>query len=299
MINRASIEQHMRTLQDAICSGLESADGKGSFIEQTWQRLGGGGGRTRAIEGEKIVKGGVNFSAVHGQLPAETMQYMKVSSADFFATGVSIVLHPFNPWSPIIHMNVRYFEAGDSWWFGGGIDLSPHYIIPEDARWFHEQLKKVCDKHHPSFYDAYKKWSDEYFFLKHRGEARGVSGIFFDRLNDQNTPLSKEELLAFVMDVGGAFAPIYTELLHRNHTKPYTQTNLDWQAARRSRYVEFNLIWDAGTKFGLETGGRTESILMSMPPVASWVHPTVLEGSPEHFTQQHLTKGIDWLNYSV
>lgn len=297
MLNKENISDYFKKLQDSICSQLEKGDGQGAFQEDLWTREGGGGGRSRVINGQHIVKGGVNFSAVHGDMPEKISQALKIDSGSFFATGVSIVLHPANPWVPIIHMNVRYFEMNNGmWWFGGGIDLTPHYIIKEEARFFHQQLKAVCDRHHPDFYPRFKKWADDYFFLKHRDETRGIGGIFFDRLNEREG-LSKEELFAFVKEVGEAFAPIYLALLEKNKDKSFSESEKKWQLLRRGRYVEFNLVWDKGTKFGLDTNGRTESILMSMPPHADWVYNYLPEpGSREEETLSLLRKDIDWCN---
>lgn len=294
---RTTVETFFRHLQNDICAQLEAADGHGRFRQDVWERPGGGGGQTRVLQGRKIEKGGVNFSAVYGQLTARAAQALQIGDdRNFYATGVSIVLHPENPHVPIIHMNVRYFETdGGRWWFGGGIDLTPHYVVEEDARWFHAQLKAVCDRHHPDYYARFKPWADEYFYLPHRQETRGIGGVFFDRLAEQE-PLERAALFAFVQDVGRAFAPTYTELLLRNADRPYNAAEQEWQRLRRGRYVEFNLVWDRGTKFGLETDGRTESILMSLPPLAAWTYdyePT--PGSREEQTLALLRKGIDWL----
>lgn len=297
MEQKEAIAEWFRGLQDRICQALEQADGKGRFREDRWEREGGGGGRSRVIEsGDVIEKGGVNFSAVHGTPPERMLQALKLERADFFATGVSIVMHPRSPMVPIIHMNVRYFEMTNGvYWFGGGIDLTPHYIDREDARYFHNELKTVCDKHHSSYYPEFKRWADDYFFLKHRDETRGIGGIFFDRLSDTDT-LTKADRWAFVQEVGELFAPIYVHLMQKNRKLDYGQTEQDWQRLRRGRYVEFNLVWDKGTKFGLDTGGRTESILMSLPPQADWRYNYTPEaGSPEHQTLTQLKKGIDWI----
>ncbi|MEM6965271.1 MAG: oxygen-dependent coproporphyrinogen oxidase [Bacteroidota bacterium] len=296
MIDKPSITSFFRALQDDICSQLENADGVGKFIEDQWERDGGGGGRSRIIEGQHIEKGGVNFSAVHGALPEKIAAALKIESADFFATGVSIVLHPKNPMVPIIHMNVRYFEMSTgTWWFGGGIDVTPHYIDKADAQFFHQYLKKVCDRHHDAYYPKFKKWADEYFFIKHRNETRGIGGIFFDRLSSQDE-FDKEQRFAFVQDVGNAFCPIYLELLHRSKNKTFTEQQKAWQYLRRGRYVEFNLVWDKGTKFGLDTNGRTESILMSLPPMANWKYNhQPAEDSEEAKTLSLLRQGIDWI----
>ncbi|MEM1136732.1 MAG: oxygen-dependent coproporphyrinogen oxidase [Bacteroidota bacterium] len=288
-------------LQQKICKALEDADGKGKFIEDLWEREGGGGGRSRAIEnGLVIEKGGVNFSAVHGKMPEKISKALKVPQGNFLATGVSIVLHPHNPMVPIIHMNVRYFEVkGESGektsWFGGGIDLTPHYIDDADAQYFHTQLKEVCDKYDPTYYPKFKTWADDYFYLKHRKETRGVGGIFFDRLSEDEAH-SFENRFHFVQAVGSIFAPIYTYFMQKNKDLPFNEKHKSWQMLRRGRYVEFNLVWDKGTKFGLDTDGRTESILMSLPPVANWKYNHQVEkGSREEATIQKLKKGINWV----
>jgi len=296
MLNKEQIADYFRGLQDNICQALEAADGQGAFQEDNWNREAGGGGRSRAITGQHIAKGGVNFSAVHGPMPEKITHALKVDEGHFFATGVSIVLHPHNPWVPIIHMNVRYFEMDNGlWWFGGGIDLTPHYINLEEAAFFHQQLKSVCDRHHPDYYPKFKKWADDYFYLKHRKETRGIGGIFFDRLSETEG-FSKTSRFNFVKDVGEAFAPIYVKLLNDNKYRPFSEKEKKWQLLRRGRYVEFNLVWDKGTKFGLDTDGRTESILMSMPPEANWLynyHPA--EGSLESHTLKMLKKSVNWL----
>ena len=290
------IAERFRQLQDDICRRLEAADGGGRFTEDNWTRSEGGGGRSRVIEGTAIEKGGVMFSAVHGPLPESVAKNMQLPPTDFFATGVSIVLHPHSPMAPIIHMNVRYFETGAGrWWFGGGIDLTPHYVVPEDARLFHERLKAVCDRFDARFYPDFKRQADDYFFLRHRNETRGVGGIFFDYL-DEKTGFSQENLFDFVIAVGETFAPAYTELLRRAADRPWSEREKRWQMLRRGRYVEFNLVWDRGTKFGLETNGRVESILMSMPPAAHWAYNYQPEpGSAEAQTLAWLRKGVDWL----
>lgn len=298
MLFREKVANEYKIIQDEICSALEAADLGSHFEEELWEREGGGGGRTRVFQnGYVIEKGGVNFSAVHGKLPESVKKAFNVKSDEFFATGVSIVLHPINPYVPIIHMNIRYFEMDDDTrWFGGGIDLTPHYVIDTDARYFHHLLKNTCDKYDTSFYPQFKKQADDYFYIKHREETRGIGGIFYDRLKPANTKLSYEQLLEFSLDVGRTFAPIYTELIDRNRDQTYTEQEQEWQYVRRSRYAEFNLVYDSGTKFGLETNGRIESILMSLPPMAKWIynfHPS--ENSPEAYTTSKLIKGIDWV----
>lgn len=332
MPTKEEITSWFKTLQDNICKALEQEDGKGKFEEENWTREEGGGGRTRIIQhGNVIEKGGVNFSAVYGLLPdnifsstlntslTSNIHRQPESARDqqpttsnqqpitFYATGVSIVLHPANPMTPIIHMNVRYFEMSNGiWWFGGGIDLTPHYIDEADAVFFHSTLKEVCDKHNTEYYPKYKKWADDYFYIPHRNETRGIGGIFFDKLTNNQQPTTNvtlsevegnnQQLFTFIQDVGNAFAPIYTSLMKKNKNKPFTEANKQWQLLRRGRYVEFNLVYDKGTKFGLETNGRTESILMSLPETAGWTYNhQPLPGSPEAKTLALLKKDIDWL----
>ncbi|MEM9919761.1 MAG: oxygen-dependent coproporphyrinogen oxidase [Bacteroidota bacterium] len=289
-MNKESIAEYFQSLQDDICRQLEIADTEGKFQEDRWERPGGGGGRSRVILGKHIEKGGVNFSAVHGALPAKIASALQLESANFFASGVSIVLHPLNPWAPIIHMNVRYFEMSNgTWWFGGGIDLTPHYIDREDIDFFHGQLKAVCDAHHVDYYPEFSQWADRYFYLKHRKETRGIGGIFFDRLSGKDG-FSIKDRFQFVKAVGESFAPIYVKLLDKHKDRDYGEREKKWQLYRRGRYVEFNLVWDKGTKFGLDTDGRTESILMSMPPLARWEYDFQAEpGSLEAETLQYLT----------
>ncbi|MEY5068919.1 MAG: hypothetical protein RLZ47_781, partial [Bacteroidota bacterium] len=242
-------------------------------------------------------KGGVNFPAVEGKLPEPVKKAFKVDADDFFATGVSIVIHPNHPWVPIIHMNIRYFEMNEKVrWFGGGIDLTPHYVIPEDATFFHQSLKNVCDHFHTDFYQRFKLWADEYFYIKHRQETRGVGGVFYDRLNPDSAGITWEEIFNFSKELGRSFVPIYSEIVNRNRNKSFTQEEKDWQYQRRSRYAEFNLVYDAGTKFGLETNGRIESILMSLPPQANWVYDFKPQaGSLEEQTLNFLKMGINWV----
>lgn len=297
MATRETITSWFKELQDSICEALETADGTGQFREDAWERPGGGGGRSRVLQsGAVIEKGGVNFSAVHGEMPERIREALSMTGTSFYATGVSIVLHPQNPWVPIIHMNTRYFEMDDgTHWFGGGIDLTPHYIVPEQAAWFHEQVKAVCDTYHTDLYPEYKEWADRYFYIEHRQETRGIGGIFFDRL--QEVPWGdKQAIFSFVQDVGRAFAPTYVQLMQENRYKPYSEREKQWQLLRRGRYVEFNLVYDKGTKFGLQTAGRIESILMSLPQHASWEYDyQPEEGSPEAQTLAQLKKGVDWL----
>jgi coproporphyrinogen III oxidase len=234
---------------------------------------------------------------VHGKLPEAVKKAFKVENDDFFATGVSIVMHPENPFVPIVHMNIRYFEMDENTrWFGGGIDLTPHYVIPTDARFFHHRLKQTCDSFDATFYPKFKAQADDYFFIKHREETRGVGGIFYDRLKPENTNLDFNKLLDFSLSVGDTFLPVYTELIERNRDKEFTAQEKEWQYLRRSRYAEFNLVYDAGTKFGLETNGRIESILMSLPPTAKWnYNPQIKAESEEENTLNLLKKGINWV----
>jgi coproporphyrinogen III oxidase len=295
---KEEITDWFKSLQDDICMELEAADGKSKFIEDNWIREEGGGGRTRIIQhGNVIEKGGVLFSAVYGPVPDFLTKENAVQdkSLTFYATGVSIVIHPSNPMVPIIHMNVRYFEMSNGvWWFGGGIDLTPHYVVEEDARFFHSALKTACDKHDPSFYSQFKKWADDYFFIDHRKETRGIGGIFFDKLSGTGT-ISKRQRFDFVKEIGNTFAPVYTSLMKKNASQIFSAENKQWQLLRRGRYVEFNLVYDKGTRFGLETNGRTESILMSLPETAGWQYNhTPLKNSPEELTLSFLKKGINW-----
>ena len=296
---KTEISTKFKKLQDQICLGLEKINISSKFSEDLWERPGGGGGRSRILsEGKVIQKGGVNFSEVSGPTPEAILKSLDLPTSDFYATGVSIVIHPVNPWVPIIHMNVRYFEMSDgTYWFGGGIDLTPHYVIESDAIFFHKQLKEICDQHDSGYYAQFKKWADDYFFIKHRNETRGIGGIFFDRLSSQEAN-EKEQLWQFVLSLGNGFLPIYTELISRNRDRPFTKAQQDWQYLRRGRYVEFNLVLDKGTKFGLDTDGRTESILMSLPPFVSWEynHQPKKE-SPEAKTLAYLVKDIDWVNH--
>lgn len=297
MVNKEEVAEWFRGLQDRICKAIEDADGSGKFIEDKWTRAEGGGGRTRVMQhGTVLEKGGVAFSAVHGPTPDNILQAFGLNKADFFATGVSIVLHPNNPMVPIIHMNVRYFEMTDgTCWFGGGIDLTPHYIVDEDARHFHSELQKTCDRFHPSYYTEFRNWADDYFFIKHRNETRGIGGIFFDKLQARDG-FTMEDRFEFVKAVGETFAPVYTHFMKKNKDLPYSEEQKKWQMLRRGRYVEFNLVYDKGTKFGLDTGGRIESILMSLPEAAGWFYNYApAHNSPEERTLSLLRKGIHWV----
>lgn len=266
---RERAQEYFRELQDRICTALEAADGGTRFREDRWEREGGGGGRTRVIEnGAVFEKGGVNFSSVHGELPPAFASRIELGSGNtFFATGVSLVLHPHNPHVPTVHANFRYLEKGNAAWFGGGTDLTPYYPVREDVVHFHRTVKDACDRHDAGYYPRFKKWCDEYFLIRHRGETRGVGGIFFDYLQGD-----MEALFAFVRDLGEVFTETYLPIIRRRRDQEYSERERDFQLIRRGRYVEFNLVYDRGTTFGLETRGRTESILMSMPPLARWVY---------------------------
>ncbi|MFI5170790.1 MAG: oxygen-dependent coproporphyrinogen oxidase [Chitinophagales bacterium] len=297
-LNRFIISEWFQKLQDDICHEIEKCDGKGIFEEEPWQRPGGGGGKTRILQNANIIeKGGVNFSEVHGILPNNIANALSVKGHDFFASGISIVMHPFSPMVPIIHMNMRYFEvsSGEKW-FGGGIDLTPIYIDIIQAKYFHKQLKKVCDDHDRNYYHDFKKWADDYFFIHHRNETRGIGGIFFDRLSATDE-ISLSNRFEFVKEAGNLFAPLYTRFMQEKKDIHYGKKEKKFQLLRRGRYVEFNLVYDKGTKFGLDTDGRTESVLMSLPPEASWVYNfKPLKGSKEEITLELLIKGVHWLD---
>ena len=294
---RDTVADWMRQFQDWLCQQLEATDGTGRFREDAWEHHGGGGGRSRVLtEGSIIEKGGVNFSGVQGTMSEQAARVLLMPTPDYFATGVSVVQHPRSPMVPIAHMNVRYFEAGNGEaWFGGGLDLTPIYVDEAQARWFHAQIAAACHPHNPTYYARFKQWADEYFYIPHRQETRGVGGIFFDRLTVGKDG-DRDALFAFVRTVGQVFGEAYCELLRQNAARPYTERQKQWQLVRRGRYAEFNLAIDRGTRFGLETGGRTESILMSLPPQCEWHYNFSIEpGSPEAATQQWLRQGVSWL----
>lgn len=296
-LSKEEIINRLKSVQDYICKALEKLDGKAKFHEDLWEREEGGGGRTRILsDGAIIEKGGVNFSAVHGPVSEIMNKQLGLDGNEFLATGVSIVIHPKNPFHPIMHMNVRYFEMDTGeYWFGGGIDMTPHYIDFEMAQQFHQDLKQVCDQYNPEFYPRFKEWADEYFFIPHRNETRGVGGIFYDKITEKDG-VSKAQLLDFAIDLGELFPKVYADQINKDRSPSFTQGNLDWRNLRRGRYVEFNLVHDRGTKFGLKTGGRIESILMSLPKDASWFYNFQPEvGSPEEATLKGLVKGVDYL----
>ena len=259
-------QAQFRALQSRLCEQLEELDGRAKFRLDAWDRPGGGGGHTATIaDGDLFEKGGVSWSAVWGRLDDEALSRLGGTEREFHATGTSLVLHPRNPYVPAVHANFRYLERGERAWFGGGSDLTPIYPTVEDAVAFHAAWKAVCDKHDPSYYPRFKRWCDEYFYLPHRNETRGVGGIFFDDLHGD-----LEKLLAFSVDCGDTFMPAYAPIARRRRDQPFGDTERYFQALRRGRYVEFNLVYDRGTSFGLATKGRTESILMSLPPIARW-----------------------------
>ncbi|WP_306012768.1 MULTISPECIES: oxygen-dependent coproporphyrinogen oxidase [unclassified Allomuricauda] len=268
--------KYIQQLQDTITTKLEELDGVAKFQQDFWEREEGGGGRTRVIEnGAVFEKGGVNISKVHGPLPKSMQNYFGVEDVDFFACGLSLVIHPKSPMVPTVHANWRYFEMYDKdgnildQWFGGGQDLTPYYLFDEDAVHFHKTCKKACDAHHPEFYPTYKKKCDEYFWNAHRNEARGVGGLFFDYCKATDAT-SMEDWYNFVTEVGDSFLEAYAPIVEKRKNLPYTKEQRDWQEIRRGRYVEFNLVHDKGTLFGLKTNGRIESILMSLPPHVQW-----------------------------
>ncbi|OYU85408.1 MAG: coproporphyrinogen III oxidase [Flavobacterium sp. BFFFF2] len=265
-------------LQDQITIGLETEDGVATFQEDQWDRPEGGGGRTRVIaNGAVFEKGGVNTSAVFGDLPESMQQLFGVSQARFFACGLSLVMHPSNPMVPTVHANWRYFEMYDldgnliDQWFGGGQDLTPYYLFPEDAQHFHQVCKAACDRHEASFYGTFKNQCDRYFWNAHRHEARGIGGLFFDYCKPTDT-FNMDQWFQFVTDIGHSFLTAYLPIVSKRKALPFTNEQRTWQEIRRGRYVEFNLVHDKGTLFGLKTNGRIESILMSLPPHVQWVY---------------------------
>lgn len=294
--------KYIQQLQEEITAALEKVDGSATFKEDIWNRPGGGGGRTRVIEnGAVFEKGGVNISAVHGVLPDTMQKAFNVGDVDFFACGLSLVIHPKNPMVPTVHANWRYFEMYNKHgvkvgsWFGGGQDLTPYYLFEEDAIHFHTVCKSACDKHHLDFYPKYKKVCDEYFWNTHREEARGVGGLFFDHLQE-TSEMTMGNWYDFVTEVGDSFLKSYIPIVERRKDVSFTEENRTWQEIRRGRYVEFNLVHDKGTLFGLKTNGRIESILMSLPPHVQWVydhHPEI--GSEEEKLLEVLRKPVDWV----
>lgn len=293
-MNKEFIASEFEKLQNRICDEIEKIDGSGKFTEDIWTRPEGGGGKTRILCGSVIEKGGVNFSSVYGKVNDLMRNNTEISADEFFATGVSVVLHPFSPHIPIIHMNVRYFELSNGkYWFGGGIDLTPIYVIPNQAKSFHKSLKNICDHFNVDYYPRFKQWADDYFYLPHRDETRGVGGIFFDHLKEESGT-SKERLMEFVLALGNGFSELFNFQVERGKNIEILEEHKKWQVLRRGRYVEFNLLHDRGTKFGLVSGGRTESILMSMPPLAGWVYGH--QSKDDAAIRKLLKKDINWLD---
>jgi len=294
--------KYIQNLQDTICKGLEALDGEAKFVEDLWNRPEGGGGRTRVIaDGNVFEKGGVNISSVHGELPIALRKQFGVEQGDFYACGLSLVLHPTNPMIPTVHANWRYFEMYDgdgnivTQWFGGGQDLTPYYLFDEDAVHFHTICKKACDEHNLEFYPEYKKKCDAYFWNAHRNEARGIGGLFFDYCKPTKE-MSLEQWYAFVTEVGNSFLESYVPIVEKRKDLEYTKQQRAWQEVRRGRYVEFNLVHDRGTLFGLKTNGRIESILMSLPPRVQWHYCHEAEkGSWEERLVNVLMHPKDWV----
>ncbi|MDT0675305.1 oxygen-dependent coproporphyrinogen oxidase [Autumnicola musiva] len=293
---------YIENLQDSITSKIQEIDGKTRFQEDVWKRAEGGGGKTRVIEnGAVFEKGGVNISAVHGPLAPAMQKYFSVGEVDFFACGLSLVLHPKNPMVPTVHANWRYFEMYDKdgntldQWFGGGQDLTPYYLFEEDAGHFHQICKNACDKANPKFYPEYKKKCDEYFWNSHRDEARGIGGLFFDYCK-ASEEMSIEDWYNFVTGVGNSFLEAYVPIVEKRKDLSYSQEQRKWQEIRRGRYVEFNLVHDKGTLFGLKTNGRIESILMSLPPHVQWIYDHHPEpGSEEEKLVKVLMEPKEWV----
>lgn len=299
-VNINVVIEFLKSLQDQICASLEAADGSGKFIEDNWVREEGGGGRTRVLtNGSVIEQGGVNFSVVSGDKlpPSATAHRPELAGRKWQACGVSLVIHPKNPFIPISHANVRFFIAekeGEApvWWFGGGFDLTPFYPFKEDVVHWHQTAKNICDPFGDDVYPKYKKWCDEYFYLKHRNETRGVGGLFFDDLNKWDFT----QCFDFMKAIGAGFIDAYVPLIEKRKDTPYDENNRQFQLYRRGRYVEFNLVFDRGTLFGLQSGGRTESILMSMPPLVRWEYNFQADpDSPEAALLPYLVPQ-DWLN---
>jgi coproporphyrinogen III oxidase len=279
-------------LQERICAALEQEDGAATFRTDRWERPGGGGGISRVLAGGRVFeKAGVNVSAVHGQLRPEFADTLPGDGTAFFATGISLVLHPQSPRVPTVHANFRCLRRGSARWFGGGADLTPYYPVREDAVHFHRTWKAACDRHDPGFYPRYKKWCDEYFFLPHRGETRGIGGIFFDQL--QRGDAARD--FAFVRDAGEAFLDAYLPIVRRRRHDAWGERERQFQLLRRGRYVEFNLLYDRGTMFGLKTDGRTESILMSLPPLVRWEYDARFDAGSEEAQLADYLRPRDWL----
>jgi coproporphyrinogen III oxidase len=298
-VDIAAVREYLLGLQDRICAAVEAEDGAARFAEDSWERPGGGGGRSRVLaEGGVFEQAGVGFSHVFGPglPPSATAQRPDLAGRSFEAIGVSLVFHPHNPYAPTTHMNVRFFLAEKEghdpvWWFGGGFDLTPYYGFEEDAVHFHRAARAACEPFGPEVYPRYKKWCDEYFFLRHREEPRGIGGLFFDDLHEWGF----DRTFAFLRSVGDHFPQAYLPILRRRRDIPYGERERDFQLYRRGRYVEFNLVWDRGTLFGLQSGGRTESILMSLPPLVRWRYGWKPEpGTPEARLYEEFLRPREW-----
>lgn len=300
-VNTESVKAYLLGLQDSICKSLAAEDGGDGFLEDSWQRQEGGGGRSRVMENGRVFeKAGINFSHVHGPgLPASaTAHRPELAGRSFQAMGVSLVIHPRNPYVPTSHANVRFFiaekpDAAPVWWFGGGFDLTPYYGFEDDVIHWHQTARQACQPFGDDVYAKYKQWCDEYFYLKHRNEPRGVGGLFFDDLNEWGFDRS----FAFMQSVGDHYIPAYLPIVARRKDHDYAEREREFQLYRRGRYVEFNLVYDRGTLFGLQTGGRTESILMSLPPLVSWRYDWQPEaGSAEAELYEKYLKPKEWLS---
>ncbi|RMG56775.1 MAG: oxygen-dependent coproporphyrinogen oxidase [Gammaproteobacteria bacterium] len=294
-----AVKSYLMDLQDRICAGLEALDGEGRFVEDDWDREGGGGGRTRVLaEGGVFEQAGVNFSHVFGNElpPSATAARPELAGRGFQAMGVSLVIHPRNPHVPTSHANVRFFIAEREgaepvWWFGGGYDLTPYYGYEEDCIHWHRTARDACAPFGPDWYPRYKKWCDEYFFIRHRNEPRGVGGLFFDDLSEPDF----DTAFRFLQAVGDSYLQAYGPIVERRRETPWSERERDFQLYRRGRYVEFNLVYDRGTLFGLQTGGRTESILMSLPPLVRWRYNWQPEpGTPEARLYSDFLRPRDW-----
>tara|TARA_B100000900_G_scaffold6453_1_gene5471 strand:- start:831 stop:1859 length:1029 start_codon:yes stop_codon:yes gene_type:complete len=319
--SRERVKELLLNLQENICNGLEKLDSQGKFNRESWVRPEGGGGISKVLKnGLVFEQAGVNFSEVHGkELPESIIsQRPEAKGHEWFATGTSMVLHPQNPFIPTVHLNYRYFEAGPVWWFGGGADLTPFYPYLSDVKHFHEKHLEACNQINLNLHKVFKPWCDEYFYLKHRQESRGIGGIFYDyqdgsggiyKGNNQNGNAHKisreigeinlgwEDLFLLAKNCGNAFLPAYEPIVLKRMQHSYSDKQREFQLYRRGRYVEFNLVWDRGTIFGLQTNGRTESILMSLPPLARWEYGyNPIENSREDLLTTVFTKPQDWLN---
>jgi len=299
-VDASAVKNYLLQLQDTICAALETEDGGGRFREDSWSREGGGGGRSRVLEdGVVFEKAGINFSHVYGEglPPSATAHRPELAGRTFQAMGVSLVIHPHNPYVPTSHANVRFFIAEKAgadpvWWFGGGFDLTPYYGFDEDCIHWHQIAREACQPFGDDVYARYKQWCDEYFFLKHRNEPRGIGGLFFDDLNEGGF----DQCFAFMRSVGDHYVPAYLPIVARRKSRDYGERERDFQLYRRGRYVEFNLVYDRGTLFGLQSGGRTESILMSLPPLVKWRYDWRPEtGTPEASLYDRYLQPRDWL----